>query len=511
MKLKALFNNDDIEKYNGNLELDIRGISYNSSNVDRDFLFVAIKGFKNDGHNFIENAIEKGAIAVAVENEEYFQKLKNRVVVIKTPDNRRFLSKVSSNFYNNPSLKLDVIGITGTNGKTTTSYLLYHIFKSNGFDAGLTGTINYKIKDKEYPSEVTTPESLEFQKILNEMVFAGVKYVASEISSHSLKLHRVDDCHFKVSIFTNLTEDHFDFHKNFEDYFESKSKLFELLKFSKKSEKFGVINIDDEWGKKLFNRFRNEIEIFTYSINSKEANFTAGEIKLSENGSEFLILKNYGKKENYFIKTGLIGYFNIYNILAAFTTGYNLGLSTDGIIKAINNFIPPSGRLEKIDAGDFKIFIDYAHTEDALKNVLSTLRPICNGRIITIFGCGGDRDRNKRPLMGKVASELSDIVIVTSDNPRTENPEQIIDEIEKGIDNRSKNYYRITDRYEAIKKGISLAKKNDFVLIAGKGHENYQIIGNKKIYFNDKEVAIEIIKQVDDIQRMSKFKFKNAN
>ncbi len=477
-------------------ELEIKGLAYNSKDVKKDYLFVAIKGYRTDGHNFIDDAIERGAGAVAVESHfkwdfDYIQKANKKIPILFTKNNRIFLSKATAFFYNNPSLKLNLIGITGTNGKTTTSYLIEHILKSAGYKTGLIGTINYKIGNKRYPAPTTTPESLDLHKLLSKMVDSEVKYVPIEVSSHSLKLHRVDNCHFKIAIFTNISEDHFDFHKNYKDYFESKAKLFEILSKSKIRSKFGIINIDDKWGKLLYDKFKCKNKIFTCGIKEK-ADFTAENINLSLTKTNFDI--KY-KNKTFKIETSIIGKFNIYNILASFAAAILLNIDTVSIVNSIRKFKTPAGRMEIIKAKDFYICIDYAHTDDAIKNVLNSLKQVTKGRIITIFGCGGDRDRRKRPKMGEVAAKLSDIVIVTSDNPRTEDPEKIINEIEKGILKiRTNNYYRISDRRAAIEKGISLAKPSDFVLIAGKGHEDYQIIGTNKIHFSDKEVVREILK-----------------
>lgn len=477
-------------------ELEIRGVAHNSNNVKKNFLFVAIKGFQTDGHNFIDDAIEKGAITVAVEphynyKKNFIQYKTKKIPILRTKNNRIFLSKISALFYDYPSLKLNVIGITGTNGKTTVSYLTEHILKSAGYNTGLIGTINYKINNRRYSALTTTPESLDLQQLLARMLDSNVKYVSMEVSSHSLKLHRVDDCHFKVAIFTNLSEDHFDFHKNYKDYFESKAKLFELLKDSRLKNRFGIVNIDDRWGRLLYRRFNNKIKLFTYGINEK-ADFSAYNISLSLSCTRFDIKH---RNRTFSIQTPLIGKFNVYNVLVAFATSFLLRIPVKTIIDSIKRFKPPAGRMEIIKSRGIYIGIDYAHTDDALKNVLSSVRNITEGRIITIFGCGGDRDRKKRPRMGRVAARLSDIVIVTSDNPRTEDPEKIIDEIEKGVLKiRSTNYYRIVDRKEAIKKGMQLATPGDFVLIAGKGHEDYQIIGTKKLPFSDREVVKEILK-----------------
>ncbi|MBN1897912.1 MAG: UDP-N-acetylmuramoyl-L-alanyl-D-glutamate--2,6-diaminopimelate ligase [Spirochaetes bacterium] len=496
MKLKDLAEHLDLTIPEQFQSVPVKGIAYNSREIKKDFMFVAIKGFQSDGHLFLEEAIKKDASAVVVEDpfkdHEVLTFAKN-MPVIHTPDNRVFLSRASSYFYNDPSLKLDLIGITGTNGKTTTSLLLEHIFQTGKMKTGLIGTIHYKIKGKKYPAPTTTPESLDLHRLLDSMVKQHIQFVPIEVSSHALKLRRVDDCHFKAAIFTNLTEDHFDFHKNYSDYFRSKRKLFGIMEKSLKKPVIGIINIDDRWGRKIHRRYKRKMNIVTYGI-KKKADFRALDIQMSIRGMEFKIRFNSHLVS---VRSSLVGFFNIYNILAAFACAKCLKIKIDDIVRALGTFPHPEGRMEIIKSKQFLVGIDYAHTDDALHNVLSSLRTLVPGRIITIFGCGGDRDRKKRPLMGKVAARFSDVVILTSDNPRTENPEIILDQIEKGIFKvRRNHYHRFLDRRQAIQKGISMARQGDFILVAGKGHEDYQIIGKKKIPFSDRKVVKEILNKM---------------
>lgn len=422
---------------------DIKGLAYNSQNIKKDFLFTAIKGFSTDGHKYIKTAIENGAAFIALEKLSLLKKYKlsykgsfilcnnKKIPFILYKDNRILLSCISANFYGHPSKKLKLIGITGTNGKTTTSYLIEKILKNNGCKVGVIGTINYRIGKKVIKAKTTTPESLDLHYLLNEMKKRKADYVIMEVSSHSLALHRVDDCHFDHVIFTNLTEDHFDFHGNFSNYFKAKRILFDLLVKSEKKVKSGFININDKYGLKLYDRYKHarNIVLFTCGV-EKKADFQAENIKMDLNKIEFEF--KY-KNKNYLLRSKLIGHFNVHNILAAVGIGVIEKVPVEHIIKSIRSFIKIPGRLEIIRSKDYNIGIDYAHTEDALRNVLKTIKELKPSRIITIFGCGGDRDKTKRPLMGSVATGYSDFTIITSDNPRSEDPLSIIKDIESGV------------------------------------------------------------------------------
>lgn len=478
MKIQGLISKlTDVKSIQGLRDIEITSIAYDSRKVTKGSIFVAIKGFVTDGHKYISQAISNGAVAIIGEKDIQV----DDITYIRVKNSRVALAECAAWFYNYPADKLKIIGVTGTNGKTTTTYLTKAILDEAGFTTGVIGTIGNCIKDKIVPAERTTPESLELNELFSNMVKENVEYVAMEVSSHSLKLHRVDNINFDIGIYTNLTQDHLDFHETFEDYFESKKILFDLAKKA-------VINLDDENGRKLFKQLN--IPILTYGINN-DADLKADNVKITAEGVFYdLIYK--GKKTP--ISYHVPGRFSVYNSLAAIGAGVFLGISLDTIKNALFKVKGVPGRFEPINCGqDFTVIVDYAHTPDGLENVLNTIKTFCKGRIITVFGCGGDRDRKKRPIMGKVVSELSDICIITSDNPRSEDPEAIIDEIIPGL--VSDNYKRVTDRRCAIETAINMAKKDDVVLIAGKGHEDYQILKDKTIHFSDKEVAAEFLER----------------
>ncbi len=491
---------------------EILDVTYDSRTVKNDSLFVAFKGEKYDGHDFIQDVIQKGASAVVCEKNYMGYPLKtpdkiSNVSFIKVKNSRKELACIASNFFERPSEKLIVTGITGTNGKTTTTYILKSILDTWGKETGLIGTIQYIIKNNILSAPHTTPESLEFQKLLHDMLLSGCTHVVSEVSSHALAQYRVDRTLFRTAVFTNLTRDHLDFHKTMDDYFLSKRRLFiELLC----RDGTAVINIDDSYGRRLHSELRsflNEIKaqtkILTYGIEN-DADITATDISSSCLGLEFTISFN---KQRYHILSSLIGLPNVYNILAATGAAISLQVPFEHIIKGIEKVGIVKGRFERVIAGqDFLCILDYAHTEDALERLIITAREnilsshssftsSClthTPRIITVFGCGGDRDRGKRPKMGEIATRLSDIVIITSDNPRSEEPLEIIRQIESGV--VRKNYYIVPDRKEAICKAIDIACAGDIVLIAGKGHEDYQEIKGVRYKFADRDVAESAIK-----------------
>ncbi|MCG0274728.1 MAG: UDP-N-acetylmuramoyl-L-alanyl-D-glutamate--2,6-diaminopimelate ligase [Thermosediminibacteraceae bacterium] len=480
MKANQLINSlTEILDVKGSDDVEIKSIAYDSRKVETGSLFVAIQGFKLDGHDYISEAVAKGATAVIGEKDV---DLPENILYIKVKNSRKALSEASSLFFGKPAEKLKVVGVTGTNGKTTTTYLIKAILDEAGYSTGVVGTIGVRIKDRLLPSERTTPESLELNHIFSEMLKEGVEYVSMEVSSHSLKLHRVDHINFEVGVFTNLTQDHLDFHINFEDYYASKKKLFSL---SRKA----VINVDDESGRRLCRELN--IPVLTYAIEEK-ADVKAENVTINESGVSFDVCALDKRKK---IRYRVPGRFSVYNSLAAISACLILGVDLDTIAEALEKVKGVPGRFEPVDEGqDFTVIVDYAHTPDGLENVLSTIKSFARGRIITVFGAGGDRDRGKRPLMGRVVSEYSDYFIITSDNPRSEDPEAIIDDIEKGVSENSK-YERMPDRKEAIKRAIELASEGDVILIAGKGHENYQIIKDKVLPFDDREVAREFLKK----------------
>ncbi|OHE56397.1 MAG: UDP-N-acetylmuramoyl-L-alanyl-D-glutamate--2,6-diaminopimelate ligase [Thermodesulfovibrio sp. RBG_19FT_COMBO_42_12] len=514
----------------GEGDMDISGVAYDSRKVKENCLFVAITGERYDGHDFIKDVIEGGAAAIVYErniNETGKGRMGEtgtyspvlRVsdspsplpLYISVKNTRKALACIANNFYGRPSDRLTLIGITGTNGKTTTTYILKSILESWGKEVGLIGTIQYLIKDRVYPALHTTPESLEFQGLLKDIFLSGCTHVISEVSSHALAQYRVDGAGFKTAVFTNLTGDHLDFHKTMEDYFRAKERLFrELLNKDGTS----VINLDDPYGRSLVSSlvaFCRSQNILTYGLETG-ADIMAVDIDNSFQGLRFKILF---RGRNYDISSHLIGQPNVYNIMSAVGVSISLGVPWQVILKGIEKAGNVTGRFEKVDIGQgFLCIIDYAHSEDALERLICTAReltlpphpPLTKGgyrggdsspRIITVFGCGGDRDRGKRPRMGAVATRLSDFVIITSDNPRSEEPADIIKEIEGGI--VSKNYLIEPYRREAIMKAVDMADDGDIVLIAGKGHEDYQEIKGVRYRFNDRDVIEGAIK--DKLQR----------
>jgi len=502
--LLELLENVDVLEVHGTRARDIAGICFDSRRCGEDFLFVAVAGMKFDGHLFVPEAIRRGAKAVVYEKEIARHA---SYTSIRVRDSRRALGVLGKNFFENPSDRLCLIGVTGTNGKTTVTYLLESILREAGHEPGIIGTINYHWGAKVLPAPNTTPESFELQRLLAEIRDAGVTHVVMEVSSHALELRRVEDCEFDLGIFMNLSQDHLDFHGTMEDYFTSKKRFFtELLAGEKNGRKQGrIINIDDPWGRRLAEELRPATGLVTFGIDAiafvqaKEVELNLGEIRAE-------IETPAGA---FPLRAPLSGRFNLYNILAATAAAFHLGIPLSAIQRGIEAAKPVPGRLEKIsESGEPAVFVDYAHSEDALRRVLQSLGCFRKGRIITVFGCGGDRDRGKRPLMGKAAAEGSDLVIVTSDNPRTEDPLAIIDAIEGGIDasrmkkvspaefraaGEGKFYTVVADRREAIGLAVDLAGPDDIVLIAGKGHEDYQILGAKTIQFDDRTVGREAL------------------
>jgi UDP-N-acetylmuramoyl-L-alanyl-D-glutamate--2,6-diaminopimelate ligase len=481
VNLKELLKGVDYSLLKGSTGVNINNICYDNRKVTKNDIFVCIKGFATDGHKYIKGAIEKGASTIIVQDAV---EVEENVNIIKVDDSRKVLAKIGANYYGNPADKLNIIGVTGTNGKTTSAFMIKSILEKAGHKVGLIGTIANYIGNKVIHTERTTPESLELQKLFRDMVNEGVKYCVMEVSSHSLELDRVYGIEFECGIFTNLTRDHLDFHKTFENYYKAKFKLFERSKTK-------VINIDDQYGVNVL-RDLNELKaenVYSLSIN-KPSDFKAYGIKSWEKGSEFNIDID-GK--GYCFKIEIPGMYNVYNAMGAVLATYKLGVPIEDIIKGIEEVVVP-GRCERVGRDlnlSYEIIIDYAHSPDGLENIINTVRQCTSNRVITVFGCGGDRDKVKRPIMGKIASNLSDVVIVTSDNPRSEEPRAIIDDIVKGIE--KDNFIVIENRYDAIKEALSIAKPKDLVLIAGKGHETYQILKSGTIHFDEREVIYEIL------------------
>lgn len=480
MRLKELLRTVEYTSSTPDLDdIEIEAIACDSKAARKGCLFVAIAGTKLDGHTFVSEAVKKGALCVVIQKDIA---LDDSVAKIYVNDSRSALAKIASEFYGRPSEKIKCIGITGTNGKTTISYLMDSILSTAGHKIGVIGTINYRLGNKSIPATNTTPGPIELQSFLNEMVRNSIDYAVMEVSSHSLDQKRVEAIKYSVAVFTNLTGEHLDYHKTQGNYFNAKAQLFEGLC----DDSYAVINLDDEWGKKLLNRSRGKI--LTYAVKS-DSQVRALGVRMSLNGTEFTIDTPKGRTD---IRTKLIGTHNVYNIAASVAAGICLGLPLDLIKVGVENLMTVPGRLEAIDCGQpFWVFVDYAHTDDALYNVLRALRPLIQKRIIVLFGCGGERDRTKRPRMGKVASKYADFVVVTSDNPRGEDPKTIAKEIEAGIE--TKDYSVILDREEAIKEALSKAGQGDCVILAGKGHEAYQIFKDKTVPFDDREVVRKIL------------------
>jgi len=469
-------------------DVEINNVCHDSRTVTNGDLFVAIRGLKSDGHRFVQDAVRKKAKAIIVEDDASVPDslcMHEGVVKIVVGDSRKALSRVSANYFRHPSKELQVIGVTGTNGKTTTTYLITSIIQKSGGKSGLIGTIEYRIGEKKIDASHTTPESYDLQKLLRSMVDEGCSHVVMEVSSHALEQRRVDDVKFSTAVFTNLTQDHLDYHKSMESYFVAKKRMFDMLD----SSAMAVTNADSEYGIRIVGS--TNAQLLRYGRQS-QADVQAIDIRTTMKSTEFKI-KHLDNEVP--IKSSLVGSFNVTNILAAYAAAYAEQFDVSIIQKGIKELRGVRGRFETIDAphGWFAI-IDYSHTPDALENVLSAIREIKSeqGNVTTVFGCGGDRDREKRPVMGTIAQRLSDRVIVTSDNPRTEDPDKIIDDIMKGIA-PSTNVQRQPDRKKAIEDALSKAGHDDVILIAGKGHETYQILGDKRIHFNDREIVEEWI------------------
>jgi len=487
MELTQLLNSLHVIQVTGEVQRkDVAGIVYDSRKVQKNSVFVAIKGFKTDGHLFIQDAINKGAIAIVVEDNNSIPDeliTHTQIAKILVKDSRIALAEISKGYYNDPTSKLKLIGITGTNGKTTTTFILKNILQNAGFKTGLLGTIANYIDDVKIDSNLTTPESNDLNRFFYEMIQTGCSHAVMEVSSHSLILNRVHGLNFLSAIFSNITSDHLDFHQTFEEYLKAKKILFDGLN----SDSFAIINSDDNSAADIVKD--SKAKIITYGM-SDRSDYQIKDIRYDLDGTEFTITHN---KIDFIFSTSLIGTFNAYNAASAFVTAKCLGIDESKIMKGIKSSPQVPGRFEVLGSGSKKVIVDYSHTADSLEKALLAVRDIVknNNQIVTVFGCGGDRDKTKRPVMGKVASELSDKVIVTSDNPRTENPFMIIDDIKKGI---IKNNYQVEENREAaIAQAIKNSDDNAVILIAGKGHEYYQEINGIRNHFSDREVALKYL------------------
>jgi UDP-N-acetylmuramoyl-L-alanyl-D-glutamate--2,6-diaminopimelate ligase len=489
MKLKRLIESLPGATVDGALEREITGIAYDSRRVTPGMLFVAIPGQKTDGHEFIANALDRGALAVICERNGSAHP---RATKIKVQDVREALARSAAAFYGNPSAAMKVIGVTGTNGKTTVTFMVKSMLENAGIKTGLLGTVQYEIGDRVIPAQRTTPESLEVQQMMSQMVKAGCEACVMEVSSHALEQKRVLGVDFDVAIFTNLTRDHLDYHGTMDRYFAAKEKLFAELARSRKKKSAAVINSDDDFGARLAGKHKVVSE-FTYGF--KSARLQATQVQLGKDGSRFVVET---PERKFPVRLPLIGRHNIYNALAAIGAGMALEVPVLKIQAALNAMEPVPGRLESVDAGQpFGVYVDYAHTDDALKNVLQTLREITTGRVLVAFGCGGNRDSGKRAKMGRIAADMADYTCITSDNPRKESPEKIAAQIEEGYREVKQQAYVIElDRRRAIQHIIGMAAAGDSVLIAGKGHETYQEFEDTVVPFDDRLHAREALEAV---------------
>lgn len=474
----------------GDKETIITGIEHDSRKAETGTLFVCIKGVHVDGHKFISQAVNAGAKAILTTRETV--EVPAGVAILRVPDLNKALDTIVPYFHDYPARSMRIIGITGTNGKTTTSYITRAILRAAGYRVGLIGTIQIMIEDEVYLIHNTTPDVVELQHTLAIMRDKGMDYVVMEVSSHALDQDRVAGIEFDTAVFTNLTQDHLDYHKTLENYMLAKAKLFDKVsEAGVKNGKTAVVNIDDAAGKVMLEHAK--CRHITYAID-KKADLRATAINVLASGANFTLNnESFGKMP---LKLHITGIFNVYNVMSAVGAALAENIESAVIAKVLQEFTSVPGRFELVKAGqDFSIIVDYAHTPDGVENVLKTARKIAKKKIIAVFGCGGDRDRTKRPIMGRLAAELADVVIATSDNPRSEDPEFILNEVETGVKEKigNKQHEKIVDRRQAIFRAVALAQTDDIVVILGKGHENYQILKDKTIHFDDKEVAREAV------------------
>lgn len=477
MTLAELLTNVDVVEVQGNINVKISGIAFNSAEVKPGDVFVCITGFKTDGHDFANDALEHGAVAVIAEKS-----IEDTAVTTVIVENTRLaLARVAAEFYGHPYRKFRLIGVTGTNGKTTTTYLVKSVLESCGQKVGLIGTNQNMIGDTVIPSHHTTPDSLELMMLFDRMAKEKVDAVVMEVSSHSLALDRVASCEFDIGAFTNVTQDHLDFHKTMENYILAKAKLFKKCRT-------GLFNVDDSSWTKL--KEKSSCNVITYGIKNP-CDIMAKDIEYRANGVEFDLVYE-DKKER--VRLPIPGEFSVYNALTAAGICLAAGLSLDAISNGLKSAKGVKGRIEVVETNtDYTVIIDYAHTPDGLLNILNAIRGFAKGRIVTLFGCGGDRDKTKRPQMGKIAGELSDFCIVTSDNPRSEEPKAIIEDILCGMRETGCQYVVIENRFEAIEFALDNARKDDIILLAGKGHEPYQILKDRTIVFDEREIVLKLI------------------
>lgn len=480
MKLHDILKNLEIRATNADPEMEISGVSYDSRETQPGDLFVAIRGFDTDGHKYICAAAEKGATAVICE-----EKPEPDIPYVLVPNSRYALAIASRDFFGDPESKMTMIAVTGTNGKTTSTYLLKHLLETRpDVKVGLVGTIGNMIGSEMLHTERTTPESYELQKLFREMLDAGCTHVVMEVSSHSLALDRVAGIHFSIGIFTNLTQDHLDFHKTMEDYAKAKSQLFKRCDRA-------CINLDDEWSDYMIEAA--DCPVMTFSTRSNDADLTANDVRLAASGAKFCALYN-GDLQRASIR--IPGMFSVHNALGVIAGGLCLGLSLPDCCAAIGSATGVKGRVEVVPTpSDYTIVIDFAHSPDALENILRTMREVAEGRLVVLFGCGGDRDKTKRPKMGAIAADIADFCIVTSDNPRTEEPDAIIADILAGMKGKHTPVKVIADRPEAIRWAIDNHRSGDVIVLAGKGHEDYQVVGHEKHHMDEREIVAEHLRK----------------
>lgn len=484
MRLSKILDKKLVTKISGNPEIEIDKVCYDSRKAEKNCVFVCIVGFETDGHKYIKNALEKGAKAIVVQEGSEIPEIPSDITVAYSSDTRKMLAAMAANFFDHPEKKLKMIGVTGTNGKTTVTTLIKSVLEFEKKNVGLIGTNANYINGRVIETERTTPESYDLYELLAQMVKEGVEYVIMEVSSHSLDLDRVYGINFLVGAFTNLTQDHLDFHKTMENYKKAKKKLFSVSDTA-------VINTDDTAGSEYADSV--ECPVLSYSIENSST-FTASDIKISARGVIFN-MEYEGKVHK--VRLGIPGKFSVYNALCALACVVAAGIPIEAAIEALTFAKGVMGRCETVYTNtDYTVIIDYAHTPDGLENIISTVKEFCDGRVITLFGCGGDRDRTKRPIMGRIAAELSDYCVVTSDNPRTENPAEIIKDIMVGVVDADCEHIVIENRREAIMYALSFAKRGDCIILAGKGHETYQIIGKTKNHFDEREIIKEFLEEV---------------
>ncbi len=482
MKLSELLYTG-LEVINGNENTEVLGVEIDSRKVTKDTMFVCIKGINVDGHNFIDKAVDSGASVVVVSDDKDYSNV--NATVVKVDNTREALSLLASKFYGEPTKSFKLIGVTGTNGKTSTTYFAEQILRALNNKTGVIGTTGALINGEQIDFSFetsTTPDAHQLQSVFATMKDKGTDCVVMEVTSQGLDQKRVYGSNFDMAIFTNLTQDHLDYHGTMEEYFKAKCLLFE-------NSKGIVVNIDDEYGQRISETYKN---VFTVSL-EKDADLVAKNIKYFGDGSTFDIIFG-GKTKS--VRVNTPGKFTVYNVLCAIGALVNTGFNFDEVTDALSSIKGVRGRIQSVENNmGISILVDYAHTPDGLLNIVSSVKEFTKGRVITVFGCGGDRDRTKRPIMAEIASRLSDVTIVTSDNPRTENADDIVKEVATGI-HAEKEHYIVVDRRDAIKKAIEMAKENDSVIVAGKGHEDYQIIGTTKIHFDDVEECEKVVKEL---------------